>query len=487
MRILHWFRSDLRTRDNAALDAACRDASRGADGGVVGVFSVCPRQWKDEHDWGDAKAGFVLRSVASLRDDLASLNIPLKIIVTPDFAGVPEALLALARETGCGAVYFNDEYEVNEAARDEAVVDAFENAGLTSKRFLDKVVFAPGSVMTKTGGWYTVYSPFKKRWRERYTTGEAPTSTGRAKKQPSIDIACDDVPESIDGFSIGTKDESRGVRPDLWAAGEAEADRRLEAFIADRVGAYKDRRDLPSVNGTSTLSPYLAMGVVSPRRCVEAALDANDGRIDTGNAGAVGWIEELIWREFYQHLLIGFPKLCKGRAFRAEMDSVEWNRDEGEFDRWTRGETGYPIVDAAMRQLNTTGWMHNRCRMIVAMFLTKHLMIDWRWGERYFMNRLVDGDLASNNGGWQWSASTGTDAQPYFRIFNPTTQGEKFDKDGAYIKRFVPELSELAGKALHTPSEAGLFSGLDYPAPIVEHKMARERALAAFKAAAASK
>ncbi|MEO1513280.1 MAG: FAD-binding domain-containing protein, partial [Planctomycetota bacterium] len=231
--------------------------------------------------------------------------------------------------------------------------------------------------------------------------------------------------------------------------------------------------------------PYLAHGVISPRQCVEAALGVNQGRIDSGDPGVIGWIEELIWREFYQHVIAAFPRVCKGRAFRTDMDRVEWSHDQGLFDAWREGRTGYPIVDAAMRQLAQTGWMHNRLRMIVAMFLTKDLMIDWRWGERHFMNRLVDGDFASNNGGWQWSASTGTDAQPYFRIFNPTTQGEKFDRDGEFIRRFVPELSELPGKAIHDPSSAGLFGELDYPDPIVDHRAARETTLARFKALAA--
>ncbi|MEM1185935.1 MAG: deoxyribodipyrimidine photo-lyase [Planctomycetota bacterium] len=485
MRSLVWFRSDLRVRDNTALTRACKHATTSPDGGVVGVFVVCPEQWR-EHDWGDPKVDFVMRSVASLKTGLAARNVPLKIVEVPRFADVPNALLSLARRTGCTSLCFNTEFELNEQSRDANVTEAFEEAGLEVDASLDKVIFEPGSVLTKTGGWYTVYSPFKKNWRAKYQDGGAPTSTGLPKKQPEINVESDEIPASVRGFQIGARDDERGVRPDLWDAGEDEARRRLKAFAASRIGAYKDRRNLPSVNGTSTLSPYLAVGSISPRQCVDAALEVNDGRTDSGSSGVVGWIEELIWREFYQHLLVAFPKLCKRKAFRPEMDSVEWNRDEAVFDRWCRGETGYPIVDAGMRQLNATGWMHNRVRMIVAMFLTKDLMIDWRWGERYFMNRLVDGDFGANNGGWQWSASTGTDAQPYFRIFNPTTQGERFDKDGSYIKRFVPELAELTGKAVHDPSGAGLFATLGYPEPIIDHKVARDRALAAFKTAASS-
>jgi len=241
---------------------------------------------------------------------------------------------------------------------------------------------------------------------------------------------------------------------------------------------FRETFDLPNV------SPYLAAGVLSPRQCLAAALEVNNNRVDSGHAGVVCWIEELIWREFYQHVLVGFPRVSKGRAFRPEIDRVDWSHDEHAFQRWTSGQTGYPIVDAAMRQLALTGWMHNRLRMIVAMFLTKDLMIDWRWGERHFMNLLVDGDLGSNNGGWQWSASTGTDAQPYFRIFNPTTQGQKFDKNGEFIRKFCPELGSLSGKALHEPLTAGLFGQLGYPEPMVDHKEARARALKVFETAA---
>ncbi len=482
MRALVWFRSDLRVRDNTALIAACKGAGGSGDGGVVAVFTICPEQWR-EHDWGDAKADFILRNLAELRRSLADRNIPLKILTFANFSGAPQALLKLARETGCRALYFNAEFEINERTRDAAVAESFAGAGLEVHSFIDKVVFEPGSVMTKTGNWYTVYSPYKKAWRERYKTTDAPTAQGLPKKQPEIGIDADDVPASIEGYHTGDRDDERGVRPDLWQAGEEHARRRLQSFIADRAAGYKDKRDLPAINGTSTLSPYLTMGVISPRQCFDAALEANNSRIDSGSTGLVGWMEELIWREFYHHLLIGFPKLSKGRAFRAEMDSVPWNDDEDAFRRWCEGRTGYPIVDAGMRQLNRTGWMHNRVRMITAMFLTKDLLINWRKGERYFMQRLVDGDLASNNGGWQWSASTGTDAQPYFRIFNPTTQGERFDKSGEYIRRFVPELATLAGKAIHDPSTAGMFQELDYPEPMVDHKKARESTLAAFKRA----
>ncbi|MEM1329730.1 MAG: deoxyribodipyrimidine photo-lyase [Planctomycetota bacterium] len=474
MRPLVWFRADLRVRDNTALHHACLRADRG----VVAAFTICPDQWLHEHDWADCKVEFLLRNLGSLRSSLEALRIPLKLIQTPRFESVPERLLALARETGCDALWFNREYELNEKCRDDATRVAFERAGLSVHPYHDQVVLPPGSVRTNEDRPYTVYTPFRKKWAavfaELNSDGQ-PLVLPAPAVQEDIAIESDPIPGSMDGFDL-----SLG-RPDLWEAGEPHGLDRLRQFSASRIGSYKDRRDTPSVNGTSTLSPYLALGVVSPRQCLTAAMGTNRGRVDSGDAGAVGWIQELIWREFYKHLVEAFPRLCMGTNFRREYDAIEWNEDESQFEAWCEGRTGYPIVDAAMRQLNQTGWMHNRLRMITAMFLTKDLLIDWRKGERYFMRRLIDGDYASNNGGWQWSASTGTDAQPYFRIFNPTTQGERYDPDGDFIRRFVPELSELTGKAIHNPSEAGLFSGLDYPPPIVNHAQARDRTLTEFK------
>ncbi|MCC5787245.1 MAG: deoxyribodipyrimidine photo-lyase [Phycisphaerales bacterium] len=476
MRALVWFRCDLRTRDNTAL----AEASSAADGGVVGVFTICPDQWR-EHDWGAMKVNFLLRNLRELSASLASINIPLKIVTTPRFQGVPGALDRLARECECDALYFNREYEVNEQRRDERVEAVFRKAGRKVYPLHDKTHFPPGELRTQQGGWYTVFSPLKRSWREAFKATPDNEGCKKVRRSPSArpdtGIKPDKVPDKIEGFDAGAD------RPDLWKAGEDHARDRLRAFIDSRIDDYKDKRDFPGVNATSTLSPYLALGVISPRQCVEAARAANDGQIDSGSRGVVHWIDEMVWREFYQHILAGFPRVCMGRAFKREYDRVEWDNDEEKFEAWKEGRTGYPIVDAAMRQLNQTGWMHNRLRMIAASFLTKDLFLDWRRGERYFMNRLVDADLGSNNGGWQWSASTGTDAQPYFRIFNPTSQSERFDPEGDFIRRFVPELESLDSKQIHAPHERAqdLFSKLDYPKPIVDHKKARERAIKALE------
>ena len=466
MRPLIWFRSDLRIEDNAALAAACRRS----DDGAVAVFTICPGQWLDRHDWADTKVDFILRALESLKADLARLNIPLRIIEQPLFDDLPRSLLGLARALGCSELHFNREYELNERARDAAVTDAFEAAGLAVHAHTDRVIFEPGAVLTNDDRPYLVFTPFSRTWRQRLDERGGIDLHGTPKKLLAIDVQASDVPGSVAGF-----DRDAG-RPDLWEASAAHARRRLEKFVDERIKAYKDRRDTPGVNGTSTLSPYLTMGLISPRQCYQAAQSAGSG------PGPTGWITELIWREFYQHLMVAFPRVCRHRSFKPEYDAMRWHDNESHLEAWKHGQTGFPIIDAAMRQLAQTGWMHNRLRMIVASFFTKNLFLDWRVGERHFMRSLIDGDLGSNNGGWQWSASVGTDAQPYFRVFNPISQSETHDPKGTFIRKFVPELADLDDKAIHEPhARASMFSRLDYPEPIVDHKQTRKHAIEAFK------
>lgn len=479
MRAIVWFRSDLRVHDNLALARACRDATRG----VVGVFTICPAQWA-EHDWGPPRVDFLLRALASLSRSLESMNIALRVVETPRFAGVPGALLSLAEEIRADAIYYNREYEINEARRDAAVAAAFERSGRAATAFDDQTILPPGDVRTKAGGRHSVFTPFKKAWITRLEelggVGDAhePTTQTELVSKP------DPIPEHADGF-----EPWRSSR-DLWPADEAHARRLINEFISSRIKDYHDRRDAPAAGGTSRLSPHLAHGVISPRECLRAAINANAGAVVSGRGKGAGrngpsvWISELIWREFYKHLLAANPKLSMGRAYQPATDRLRWADDDAGFDAWREGRTGFPIVDAAMRCLNTTGWMHNRLRMIVAMFLTKDLWIDWRRGEAHFMRRLIDGDLASNNGGWQWSASTGTDAAPYFRIYNPTTQGERHDPEATFIKEWIPELRDIPAAAAHDPSRLPPLARarLDYPDPICDHADRRERAIAAFRA-----
>jgi len=468
-----WFRSDLRIRDNPALHHACRQADRG----VVAVFAVCPAQWQ-AHDWGTARTDFVLRQAAELSRELGARRIALRIVVAPDFADLPRRLLDLARGNRCRSLWFNREYEVNESRRDAAVAALFEQHGLQVCAFHDQLALEPDAVLTASGGPYTVYTPFRRSWERAFEESGGPEVLPAPRVRPQMIGQPDTVPPVPAGLP-------GAARPDLWPAGESAAGRRLEAFVERRLTGYHASRDLPAEDGTSRLSPYLACGVLSVRQCLRAALGVNQGRLTTGDRDVLTWIGELIWREFYRHILIRFPRVSMHRPFKLETDRLPWRDDERALAAWCQGRTGFPIVDAAMRQLAETGWMHNRLRMITAMFLTKDLFIDWRRGEQHFMRHLVDGDLASNNGGWQWSASTGTDAAPYFRMFNPVQQSRRWDPEGTFIRRFVPELADVPAAEIHDPPEA-TRRRVGYPMPIVDHAAARAWVLSVFRPGSAA-
>jgi deoxyribodipyrimidine photo-lyase len=466
---LIWLRSDLRVHDNTALSAAMEQ------GPTLAVYMISPEQWHS-HDDAPCKVDFWLRNLAALKIELQALNVPLVIVHAATWDKAPKALLTLCTTHGIEQVHVNEEYGVNETRRDEDVAAALDKHGIGFHSHLDQLFFKPGSVLTKSGGYFKVFTQFRKVCYARLHYS-VPAVVRLPGKQSALHIKSDDVPEQVTGFAT----PSDALRA-LWPAGESEARRRLEAFTDEQVHYYQDERDFPAKPGTSQLSAYLAAGVVSPRQCLHAALRSNNGEFETGNAGSVTWINELLWREFYKHVLVGFPRVSRHRAFRPETEALKWRHAPKDLEAWQQGRTGLPIIDAAMRQLLETGWMHNRLRMIVAMYLTKNLLIDWREGERFFMQHLIDGDLAANNGGWQWSSSTGTDASPYFRIFNPQSQSERFDPEGRFIKTWIPELADLNKRDIHNPSAlGGLFGVADYPAPIVDLKSSRERALTAFK------
>lgn len=466
---LIWLRSDLRQHDNTALAAA---AERGP---TVAVYLLSPQQWQ-EHDDAPCKIDFWLRNLRELSKSLGALNIPLLIRTAPHWDQAPAVLLELCRQLKIEAVHVNEEYGVHESRRDAAVAESLQAAGITFHSYLDQLLFKPGSVLTKTGTYFQVFSQFRKVCYERLHRS-MPSLKQAPGKQSALNITSDPVPVAIEGFP--TPGESLRA---LWPAGEAEARRRLDTFADVQIDYYKSERDFPAKPGTSQLSAYLAAGVISPRQCLHAALQCNQGEFESGKVGAVTWINELLWREFYKHILVGYPRVSRHRAFRPETEALAWRDAPEDLAAWQEARTGLPIIDAAMRQLLETGWMHNRLRMVVAMFLTKNLLIDWREGERFFMRHLIDGDLAANNGGWQWSSSTGTDSAPYFRIFNPVSQSEKFDSEGLFIKHWLPELAGLNKKEVHNPASAGgLFGVADYPAPIVNLSASRDRALAAFR------
>ena len=461
-RALHWFRSDLRLRDNTALAEAAR---RGSE--LVALF-VLDTRLLDGPRTGAPRVRFMIDCLERLAADLASRDIPLLVRRGDPLTTVP----AVAREIKADLVCWNRDVSPFARQRDARVREVLEGRGVEVVERKDGVVFEAAEVRTKTGGPYAVYSPYRRAWYQRLSEDPHPPRRMPPLPPPPRRFVAEPVPTAAElGFG---KDEA-----EIPTGGEEAALRRLRTFLDRSVARYPSDRDVPAKDGTSRLSPYLRFGVLSPRQCIAAAQEA--AAADRRRAkGVEKWIDELVWREFYSAILEENPRVLR-RSYRPEYEELVWNDDPAGFKAWCEGRTGFPIVDAGMRQLLRTGWMHNRVRMITASFLTKDLLVDWRLGERWFYERLVDGDPASNNGGWQWAASTGTDAQPYFRIFNPTSQGERHDPDGIYVRRWIPELADVPDKWIHRPWEAPLLSG-DYPRPIVDHAERREVALERYRA-----
>ncbi|MFC0268976.1 deoxyribodipyrimidine photo-lyase [Kushneria aurantia] len=464
-RQLVWFRTDLRSEDNTALYHA---AERGP---VIAVATCTPRQWQ-AHGHGPNKLDFWQRGVVALSEKLDALAMPLKIISADDFDALPDKLLELAEQLDCRALHFNDEYGLNECRRDSAVAKRFHDAGHEVHRYTDQIAFAPGELLTGSGNYYSVFTPFYKSWLKNIDAARLNQLSAPKRQQAPAEVTRDHVPQfTRRKVTIDAND---------WPAGEEAAQQRLAQFLQKRAARYDEERNFPACDSTSGLSAWLALGMISWRQCVNAAASRNGERLGDGDANLTGWISELVWREFYQHVLVGFPRVNRHEPFQEQTRAMAWRDSDDDFNRWCRGETGYPLVDAAMRQLTATGWMHNRLRMVTAMFLSKHLLIDWRRGEAFFLEQLVDGELGANNGGWQWAASTGTDASPYFRIFNPTTQSQRFDPEGTFIARYLPGFEKLESSSRHDP-DAESRRRLDYPQPMVDHRAARQRALEAFK------
>ncbi|MBZ0291149.1 MAG: DNA photolyase family protein [Anaerolineae bacterium] len=466
--VIHWFRRDLRLGDNRALQAASESGAS-----VIPVFIFDPALLHGSNA-SPPRTQFLLNALVSLDVSLRKQGSRLLIRQGNPLVVLPE----LVAETGALGLYFNRDYTPYALKRDQAITTQLS---IPVHTYDDALLLAPGEVLKSDGKPFVVFTPFKKCWlslpKPAMVSAPRPDSFARISDFPALaDTA---IPSLVDLRFAPTINV-----PD---ASESEAARRLDDFIIGRGKAYATRRnDLASdmsddtCPGTSFLSPYLRFGMLSPRRAYWAAREAYQATGDhTEHESLETWVSELVWREFYMHILYHFPHVLK-RNFRENYGHVEWRRAPDELQAWKDGQTGYPIVDAAMRQLQAMGWMPNRARMVVASFLCKDLLIHWREGERHFMNWLIDGDPAANNGGWQWTAGTGTDAQPYFRIFNPVSQSKKFDPDGVYIRRWIPELRDVPTRFIHAPWEMSTPPA-DYPAPIVEHDFARQRTLAAFK------
>ncbi len=446
-----WIRRDLRLTDNPALSAAVAAGDQ-----VIPCFIIDPRLM-DGPRTAQKRRDFLLGGLGALDGELRALGS--RLILR---RGDPVAeLTRLCQESGAAAIFAQTDFSPYARRRDERVAATLPvhwHGGPTLRH--------PDEVRKADGTPYTVFTPFKRAW----LTQPLPTGGDLLAAPTALN-----TPSHMQSLTLPDP-----TRSPLFPPGAKEARRRLAHFGGDGMAGYAQDRDLLDRDGTSQLSPYLRFGMISARQAMVAALAA-------GNAGADVWLNELIWREFYTAILYHFPGVAKGN-FRAKYDAIPWQNDRRDFAAWQAGRTGYPVVDAAMRQLLATGWMHNRARMIVASFLVKDLLIDWRWGEAWFMQNLIDGDPAANNGGWQWTAGVGTDAAPYFRIFNPITQGKKYDPDGRFIRGWLPELANVPDNQIHTPwqmsaamqKESGCRMGHDYPAPIIDHSFARQRTLDAY-------
>lgn len=423
---IFWFRRDLRLEDNVGLHAALQSGDS-----VIPIF-IFDRQILDRlEDRDDVRVGFIHESLRILQQKLEKEGSTLMV----KYGNPLEIWQEIVGEYEINGVYTNHDYEPYAIERDGEVQRLLQKQGIAFHTFKDQVIFEKDEVMKDDGKPYTVFTPYSKKWRKKLN------------EQPIAVFPSENFLQNFwkhNALPIPSLAEM-GFEPSSLLFPERTIRKRI-------IEAYSDQRDLPGVEGTTRLSVHLRFGTVSIRKLMVLAHELNDT-----------WLSELIWREFYMMILWHFPHVVRG-AFKPQYDEIEWKNDVEHFEAWCEGMTGYPFVDAGMRELNATGFMHNRARMITASFLTKHLLVDWRWGERYFARKLLDFELSSNNGGWQWSAGTGCDASPYFRVFNPYLQAKKFDPDNAYISKWIPELG--------TPA---------YPEPIVEHSFARKRAIETYK------
>lgn len=454
---LVWFRNDLRVDDNPALHHACLNKKDK----VLAVYQLAPGQWQ-RHSVGNNQQSLIVTAIEQLKERLAKLNIPLILRSTDIFDNSADDLLKLCEEANVTNVYFNMEYAVNERARDKTVYELLQSNKIQCHRFVADSLVAPWEVETKTGQPFKVFTPFSKACYEYLTHHPTELFDVPAKR------ANDNLKTTVKSDSLPV------VSPDaneLPAIDEQSVKTRLTQFCNNTIDSYDKQRDFPAIDGTSQLSAALAIGTLSVRRCYVQAKAST-------SKGAKVWISELLWRDFYRAVMWHFPRVGRGRGFLAVNEKIKWNDSDSDFEQWKNGNTGVPIVDAAMRQLNSTGWMHNRLRMVVASFLTKNLWIDWRKGEQYFAQKLFDFDYASNNGGWQWSASVGTDAAPYFRVFNPASQGLRFDEKAEFIKQWLPELKSKTAAEIHRFETRTLNN---YPKPMVDLKQSRKAAIEQFK------
>ena len=452
---LVWIRRDLRLEDHRALSEATSRYER------VAVVFVFDRLILDSlRDRCDRRLTFIYDSLVEIDSALREAGSRLIVLHGDPTVAIPE----LVSKLGACALLTNQDYEPYAIERDAVVGASLKALAVSFETFTDQVIFGPDEILKDDGTAYRVYTPYSKAWK-------AQLSSERVHELPVKDGKWCPLESLGDTPQLGSIESYGFSRNTLWLAPGASGAKKRLAEFERRIERYSAERDRPDLNTTSGLSVHLRHGTISARACVRAALEQDSN-------GAEKWLNELIWREFYMMILGNFPHVVHS-SFKPDCAAIDWPGSREHFDRWCEGTTGYPFVDAAMRCLNETGWMHNRLRMVVAMFLTKDLLCDYRWGEEYFAEKLLDFDLAQNNGGWQWSASTGVDAQPYFRVFNPVLQSRKFDPEGMFIRQWVPELAHLDADVIHWPHE-GLFAVEGYPAPIVDHQVQKALAVQLF-------
>jgi deoxyribodipyrimidine photo-lyase len=463
---LAWFRRDLRSYDHAALHHALKEARQ-----VHCVFVFDTEILDQLEDREDRRVEFIWWSVAELQRSLEESGGGLRVLHGRARDLIPQ----LARSLGAQAVYANHDYEPQAIDRDDSVARELASQGRALHTYKDQVIFEKDELLTRDGRPFTVFTPYKRAWLAKFEPWHA--------KGYSVDRYRESLARG-DGRKLPAREDLGFRMTNLLQmklpTGMSGARQLFQDFL-ERIDDYRDKRDLPGVRGVSYLSVHLRFGTISIRELARTAASVQ-------SQGSDAWLSELIWREFYFAVLHHFPHVAQG-AFRPEYDAIRFPNPEGHFAAWCEARTGYPLVDAAMRQLNSTGYMHNRLRMVAASFLVKDLHVDWRRGERYFAARLNDFDLAANNGGWQWSASTGCDAQPYFRVFNPVLQSRRFDGDGRFMRMYLPELAKVGSDAIHEPwkmstqeqQAAAVSIGLDYPSPIVDHDLARKQTLELYR------
>ena len=463
MRGLHWFRNDLRLQDNRALS----DLSRVVDE-WCGLFVLEPRlvsipsvSWK--------RLSFLFDCLDELANDLEQIGNKLVIVEGPAEKQIPQLMHAMSPSV----LSFNESTTPFARSRDQSVICSVEKAGHRVLKRRDHVIFAATDIRSSKGSAYSVYTPYRNAWWKKYSKNDHGDTTPSKRPGPITSLEPVDTPKIL----IHLKNN---LEKPAFKGGHQAAQDRLNQFLNKPVALYHQNRDRPDLDGTSRLSMHLRFGTISVRECFKQAIQV--AQTDpTYKPGVQQWLDELVWREFYNAILEENPRVLHSN-YRQEYDYLNWRNDPKDFSAWCTGRTGFPIVDAGIRQLLSTGWMHNRTRMIVASFLTKDLLIDWKLGERFFFEHLVDGDPASNNGGWQWAASTGTDAQPYFRIFNPWKQSERWDPEGDYIRHWVAELRDIPASQLHSPTSVSQLTS-DYPTPIVDHASQRHLTLMEYRKA----